>query len=288
MSMRVGFFGLGIMGVPMSLNTAKAGITVTGYNRSSGDFSALQDAGVSIASSAADCAASSDVLVLMLTGPEACDAVLFGPDGVGDNLSGKTVINMSTVSPGYTEELAGKLSGMDVRFVDAPVSGSKKPAEEGNLVILAGGERSVVDEMEPLFLAMGKKVVFCGPAGKGSMMKMAINMMLGVVMESLNEMMEFGVKGGLDKETMLEVAMSGAVACPLLGIKKDMMLNAEFPPQFPLKHMAKDMRFIMDIADANDVKVPAARVVADMLEQGMDAGWGDDDFAATYRLIVPE
>ena len=130
--------------------------------------------------------------------------MLFGPQGAGEaSLAGKTVINMSTVSPSYTEALGKRLASIGCAFLDAPVSGSKKPAQDGSLVILAGGEAEVVERCEPLLLTMGWKVVHCGPVGAGTMMKLAANQLLGIMMEGLAEAVAFGKRGGLDPEIVI-------------------------------------------------------------------------------------
>ena len=139
--------------------------------------------------------------------------------GGGAFTTEKVFINMSTVSPGYTRELAQEVEPTGIRFIDAPVSGTKKPAEQGTLVILAGGRQETIKELEPVFLAMGKKVIYCGDVGQGSMMKMFINLLVGVMMEGLAEIVNFGRLGGLTLEAMLETVFSGAMNSPMFQVK---------------------------------------------------------------------
>ncbi|GFK94054.1 2-hydroxy-3-oxopropionate reductase [Fundidesulfovibrio magnetotacticus] len=284
MKLAVGFAGMGIMGKAMARNAAKAGHHVAVYNRSplaSGDAEGLE-----IAATPLELARCRDVLVLMLTGPGAVDAVLWGENGMGPALGpGKTVVNMSTVPPAYCASLAGKLGAAGAVFVDAPVSGSKVPAQQGALVILAGGPRDAVDALEPLFMSMGKKVVYCGEAPKGSMMKMSVNLLLASMMESLCEMLVFGRAGGLTDEAMLQVALGGPLACDLFKVKEQMLLQRKFPAQFPLKHMHKDLRFVTDTA--TDMRCPAPSAFANLqiFNQAMSKGLGELDFAAVIEAL---
>lgn len=277
---RIGFIGLGIMGQAMSLNVARKGYAVCAYNRTPRELPELSAAGIKMAASPAALAAESDVIVCMLTDATAVDAVLFGPDGAAAQAKGKVVVDMSTVAPQHSRALAAKLAEQGIRFVDAPVSGSKIPAKEGTLVILAGGEQALVQELEPLFLAMGKKVIHCGPNGQGVMMKMANNLLLGAMMEGLAEMISFGQAGGLDTQAMLDVVLAGPLSCPLFGMKKEMFLKGEFPPQFPLKHMTKDINFVVQTADAVNSAAPAARTLRDQFNKAVEAGLGEQDVAA--------
>lgn len=284
--MRVGFFGLGIMGQAMSANVARKGYDVTVYNRTPRQVAELERLNVAVAATPAECAAGADALITMLTGPEACDAMLFGPHGVGEEgLRGKTLINMSTVSVAYTTALAARLAALDCAFIDAPVSGSKKPAQDGSLVILAGGEEAVVERWEPLLLTMGWKVVHCGPAGAGTMMKLAVNQLLAVMMEGLGEMLALGEKGGLSVESMLEVVLAGPLSCGLFQLKRDMLVQGEYPAQFPLKHMLKDLTFAVQQADAVNAAAPTLRAAREVFARAAEAGHGDDDFAAVRTAL---
>lgn len=286
MSMRIGFLGLGIMGVPMALNVVKAGFPLTVYNRTPGHEGVLVEAGASVASSPADLASNVDVVVAMVTGPEALDNLLWGEGGAASGLGeGKVFVNMSSVSPRYTRELACAIAGTGAIFVDAPVSGSKKPAEDATLVILAGGPEETVKDLEPLLLSMGKKVIYCGEAGQGSMMKMTINLLLGAMMESLSEAVNFGRKGGLATEDILDVVSSGPMNCGLFQLKSDMIRKNDFPPQFPLKHMTKDLKFVVDTAYDVGAAVPVCLELLQLFRTGVGRGFGDEDFAGVMKVL---
>jgi 3-hydroxyisobutyrate dehydrogenase-like beta-hydroxyacid dehydrogenase len=286
MNRKIGFMGLGIMGGPMAANLLKAGFPLMVYNRTPAKAQPLAQAGAGVASSPKALAHAADVTIAMVTGPEALQDLLWGPSGAaGEFNPQKVFINMSSVSPQFTRELAQRLAPTGVKFVDAPVSGSKKPAEDATLIILAGGPREQVDAVTPLLSAMGKKVVYCGPHPQGSMMKMMINLLLGAMMAGLSEALDFGLKGGMELEAMLEVIFSGPLNCGLYQLKAPMFRENHFPPQFPLKHMTKDFKFVVDTAYQTGAPAPMAHLLLHLYRLGVSQGLGDQDFAAFYRVL---
>jgi 3-hydroxyisobutyrate dehydrogenase-like beta-hydroxyacid dehydrogenase len=287
MQPKIGFMGLGIMGTPMAANLLKAGFPVMVYNRSPEKAEPLVKLGAGLASNPKSLAKAADVIIAMVTGPEALGHLLWGPDGAGGAFNhSKVFINMSSVSPGYTRDLARELALTGVTFIDAPVSGTKKPAEDGTLVILAAGPQDRVQELEPVFLAMGQKVVYCGgAAGQGSMMKMFINLLLGVMMEGFAEALNFGRLGGLDMDAMLETAFSGAMNSPMFQVKAPLLKANHYPVAFPLKHLAKDCKFIVDTAFDLGAPVPVGQVLLNLYRLGWTKGWGDEDISAIARVL---
>jgi len=286
MKPKIGFMGLGIMGTPMAANLLKAGYPVMVYNRSPEKAAPLAQQGAGLASHPKALARATDVLIAMVTGPEALQDLLWGPDGAGGAFDHRKVfINMSSVSPRQTRELARELEPTGVTFIDAPVSGTKKPAEDGALIILAGGPRDKVAELSPVLLAMGKKVIYCGPAGQGSMMKMCINLLLGLMMEGFAEVLNLAKLGGLSLEAMLETVYSGALNCGMFQIKAPNLLNNTYPPAFPLKHMTKDAKFIVDTAFELGAPAPAAQTMLHLYRTGVALGWGEADFSAIAKVL---
>jgi 3-hydroxyisobutyrate dehydrogenase-like beta-hydroxyacid dehydrogenase len=284
MKPKVGFAGMGIMGKPMAANIVKAGFDVTVYNRTRPQPDDVP--GAAVADTPLALAKGNDVLVVMVTGPQAIDTLLWGEFGMAAALGeGKTVINMSTVSPEYTAQLAARIEATGAVFVDAPVSGSKIPAQQGALVILAGGPEEAVTALEPIFSAMGKKTVHCGPAPQGTMMKMAINLLLSNMMCGLSEMLTFGKAGGLSTDTMLEVVLGGPMGCDLFRIKEPLLKQRKFLAQFPMKHMAKDLKFVTDTACALRCPAPSAFTSLQLFNQGMSKGMGELDFAAVIEVL---
>jgi len=286
MGIQVAFIGLGIMGEPMAKNIVKKGYSLSVFNRTAEKTLPLREAGAVAAASPKEATKGADVVILMLTDPDAVDQVLDGPQGVRAGLeAGKTIINMSTVPPSYSRNLFDRLKSGHLAAIDAPVYGSKKPAEDGALVILAGGIQAKVKEMEPLLLTMGKKVVYCGEAGQGSSMKMVVNLLLSIMATGLAEAVNLGQKCGLSTETMLETILSGPTHCPLFEFKKPMLISDNYGAQFALKNMTKDLRFILQTADEAGAAVPAAHVVFQLYRAAMGRGLSDKDYAAVKKVI---
>jgi 3-hydroxyisobutyrate dehydrogenase-like beta-hydroxyacid dehydrogenase len=286
MDRKIGFLGMGIMGRAMAGNLARAGHEVTVYNRTPLTAEELHLMGVSAAPTPRMLAERADVIIAMVTGPEAVEALLWGPDGAAEAFNGQKIfINMSTVSPRYTRDIAARLAPTSARFIDAPVSGSKKPAEEATLVILAGGPQRDVEESTPLFLTMGKRVVYCGEVGQGSMMKMAVNLLLGAMMEGLCEATAFAASGGLAVDAFLDVVSSGPLQCALFQMKGDMIRQSEFPAQFPLKHITKDLKFVVDTAYEMGAAIPAGQLLLHLYRACVARGLGDMDFAAVLEML---
>jgi 3-hydroxyisobutyrate dehydrogenase-like beta-hydroxyacid dehydrogenase len=286
MSQKIGFIGLGIMGQPMAANILQAGFQLMVYNRTEEKTRRLAEAGAFVASTPAELCNWADVIIFMLTGPEAIDEILYAENGIlSANPAAKTVINMSTVPPAYTRSLGNCLQPNNIIFIDAPVSGSKKPAMDGTLIILAGGPKETIDSLEPLFLSLGRKIVYCGEAGHGSAMKMTINLLLAVMMEGLCESLNLARQSGLDPGLVLDSVLAGPLGCGLFSLKSDMLKQDDFPVQFPLKHMAKDLRFVLQTADETGAAVPAAHAAFQLYRQGVSLGNGDLDFAAVLKTI---
>jgi len=251
MTQKIGFIGLGIMGQPMAANILKAGYDLMVYNRTKDKTRSIAGAGGLVASSPAELTAWADIIILMLTGPEAIDAVIYAEQGIlSAQPAGKVIINMSTVSPSYSRNLKSCLEPASIVFIDAPVSGSKKPALDGTLLILAGGPRESIKNLEPLFLSLGKKVIYCGGAGQGSALKMTVNLLLAVMMEGICESLNLARQLHLDNDLVLDSLLAGPLGCGLFNLKADMLRQNDYPVQFPLKHMAKDLRFVLQTADS--------------------------------------
>jgi 3-hydroxyisobutyrate dehydrogenase-like beta-hydroxyacid dehydrogenase len=286
MKQKIGFLGLGIMGSAMATNIHRAGYPMLVYNRTPEKCEPLAGQGAGVASDPRHLAQVSDVIIAMVTGPEALDQLLFGPRGAAAAFNEKKVfINMSSVPPRFTRDLAAALAPTGVTFIDAPVSGTKKPAEEGALVILAGGREEAVTGLEPLFAAMGKKVVYCGEVGQGSMMKMFINLLLGVMMAGFAECLNFGRLGGLDLEAMLDTVFAGAMNAPMFQVKAANFREKNYPPAFPLKHLAKDAKFVVDTAYETGAPTPLGQMLLHLYRLGVARGWGDEDISAIARVM---
>ncbi len=281
-----GFLGLGIMGSSMAKNLIKAGFKVKVWNRSAAKCEELAALGAEVAATPAEVASSCTITIAMLADPAAVHEVCFGPQGVLEGVgAGRSYVDMSTVDAGTTKEIAAAVTARGGRFLEAPVSGSKKQAEDGTLIILAAGDRSLFDEAVPLFEKMGKKSLFLGEVGHGAEMKLIVNMVMGGMMTIFCEGMSLAEKAGLGSADLLDVLDSGAMANPMFKLKGGLMTSGSFAPAFPLKHMQKDMRLAVALGDALGQPLFTAAAANENFKRAKAAGFADEDFCAVYKAI---
>ncbi len=262
---------------------SKAGFPVTVYNRTREKALEL---GLPIAETPAALAAAVDVVITMLADDASQDEVLFGKDGIVEGASSaRTVINMGTISPEASRTHAARLRERGHQALDAPVSGSTKAAADAALVILVGGDREVYERHRPIFDVLGKRSFYFGPHGQGANAKLAINLLLGVQVLGLAEAVVLGVKNGLDRDTLLDMIGTTAVASPFIAMKTPAIRSGHFPVAFPLKHMVKDFGLALRAADAAHAHIPVTRAATASFADARDHGLGDDDVMAVITHI---
>lgn len=284
--MKVGFLGLGIMGGAMARNLLEAGHELVVWNRTAERCAPLVERGATQAESAAEVVSRTDLCIAMLADPEAAADVVFGDEGVLETIAvGKAYIDMSTVDPHTAQLIGGEIERAGGRFLEAPVSGSKKPAEDGTLVILAAGDRSLYDEAQPLFEVLGKKHLYLGEVGRGAAMKLLVNMTMGGMMTLLGEALALGQHCELVAEDILEVFAAGAIANPMFALKGPKIVADDHQVNFPLKHMQKDMRLAVALGDMHHQPLHSVASANEVFKQALAAGCGDLDFSAVARVI---
>ncbi len=283
---KFGFLGLGIMGSAMAANLVKGGFDVTVWNRSEQKCAPLVALGARQATSPREVVASCEVTFAMLADPRAAEAVCFGPEGVlGGIGAGKGYVDMSTVDAGTAQKIGAAVRERGGRFLEAPVSGTKKPAEDGTLIILAAGERTLFDEVRPALDKMGKMVLHLGEVGGGARMKLVVNMIMGGMMTAFCEGLALGEKGGLQPDRILEVLEAGAMANPMFKIKGGMMLQGDYATAFPLKHMQKDLRLALLLGDELAQPLYTAGAANETFKRARAQGCADEDFSAVYKAV---
>lgn len=285
---RIGFIGLGIMGRAMACNLHKAGFAVTVYNRTRERTTEFADLGCAVASTPRELAKLCDVVITMVSDPAAMDAVIEGPMGVASAFAGgNALINMSTVSPDYTRALAKKCFAAGVTFLDCPVSGSKGAAEGAQLVLLAGGDRAAVDKYSPVLKAMGRAVVYAGPAPAGTALKLCVNLIVAQLTTALAESAALAQAQGIDPALIFEtLGHNPALNCGYFALKKDNILRREYPPAFPLKHMLKDARFMLAEAALKKLELPVTAAAAALMQKSRDSGYGDKDLSVVLANLT--
>ncbi|QSG11935.1 3-hydroxyisobutyrate dehydrogenase or related beta-hydroxyacid dehydrogenase [Halapricum desulfuricans] len=282
----IGFIGLGAMGAPMAWNLEEAGYDLLVYNRSDGPTEPFAEAGIEVADSPRAVGQQADIVVTMVTDDEALAAVLDGETGLLAGLDSETtVVQMSTVTPEATEAAAQTVRAQNARFVDAPVSGTVGPAEEGTLTVLAGGDDTVIDDVEGVLAAMGEPIVRCGEAGDGARMKLFVNLLLGDMMGAYAEALTFGAAQGLDLEAMQQVVEAGAVDSPLFEIKGDLIADRDFEPRFPVDLQFKDLRYANEVGNEIGVQLPQTAAARESFSAASAMGHGDEDMTAVIKYL---
>jgi len=273
----VAVLGTGIMGAPIARNLLAAGFPVRVWNRSPEKAVALAGAGATVAGSPAEAADGAAIVLTMLAD---ADAVL---ESAAPALEGSEVwVQMSTVGLDGAERCAALAAERGVALVDAPVLGSRQPAEAGNLTVLASGPDAVRDRVEPLFAAVGSRTLWLGAAGAGQRLKLVGNTWVLALVESLAETIQLAEGLDVDPRAFLDAIAGGPLDTPYAQTKGPGMIERAFPPAFPLRHAAKDLRLIAAAAEGAALDVPLIEAVAARFAQGVDAGHGELDMSATF------
>jgi 3-hydroxyisobutyrate dehydrogenase len=282
--MRVAVLGTGTMGAPMARNIAAAGHEVRAWNRSRGRAEPLTADGVQVAGSPDEAAAGAEVVVTMLSDGDAVEAVAaelsFPEDAVW--------AQMSTVGVEATERLLARAAGAGVPLVDAPVLGTKAPAEQGTLIVIASGDARARERCAPLFDAVGARTVALGEEpGASTRMKLVLNAWLVSLVEGLAESVALAEGLGVDPAGFLEIIDGGPLGPAYAKMKGTMMIERSYEPSFSLALAAKDARLALDAADASGLDLPALRAIRAQLEKAVEQGHGDADMAAAVEASRP-
>lgn len=287
---RVGVLGAGgTMGLGIARNLCRAGFEVRAWNRSREKAEPLSEDGAAICDSPAEAAAGSDLVLTMLVDGDAVLSAIADafPETARDGGQTKAIwLQTSTIGDdgtGRCEQFA-EAHGLD--FVDAPVLGTKEPAMEGELVIMASGPSELREPLQPLFDAIGKRTMWLGEAGAGSRLKLVTNVWIGTVVEGGAEALALAAALGLEPNLFLEALSGGPLDLPYLQLKGQKMIEQDFEPSFKLRLAAKDARLAAEAAEQRDLDLPTVQSVRARLEQGIESH-GDDDVSATYLTLAP-
>jgi 3-hydroxyisobutyrate dehydrogenase len=278
--MRVAVLGTGIMGAPIARNLRAAGFQVNAWNRSPEKAEALADDGIEPADAIADAVDGADVVITMLADGAAVESVAEEALGAMD---GAVLLQTSTIGTEATTRLAERAAKAGVPFVDAPVLGTKAPAEEGKLIVLASGPEDVRERVDPVFEAIGAKTLWLGEAGAGSRLKLVINTWLLALTEGLAEAIALAEALGVDPQTFLDAIDGGPMGAPYANLKGKLMIERDFPPSFPLELALKDARLALAAAEEQGLRLGALAAIAEQMQRAVDAGHGKADMAATIH-----
>jgi 3-hydroxyisobutyrate dehydrogenase len=282
---RVALLGTGIMGAAMARNLIAAGLPTTVWDRSQDATAPLAEAGARVAASAREAVADAQVMITMLPTADVVTSVVFGGDVTTALTDGAVWAQMGTIGLTATNDAAARLGQLrpGVLFVDAPVSGSKGPAEAGQLLVLASGPPEAEPVVRPAFSAIGRKTVWLGPAGQGSRMKLAVNAYMSTLIEGAAEALELAGRLGLDAAQLEEAIEGGPLDAPIADAKLHKMARGDFAPEFPLEWALKDVDLAIAVAGLNPP--PLLVALSRQWHAAVDAGHGREDVSAAVLAL---
>ena len=285
----IAVLGTGIMGAAMARNLLSAGMEVRAWNRSREKAEPLADDGATVADRPAEAAEGAGFVLTMLADADAVTEAARGEDGALSALPEDGVwLQTSTVGLEGQEKLAGIADEHGVYYVDAPVLGTKEPAEQGQLIVLASGPEEVRERCEPVFDTVGSKTLWLGAAGAGSRLKLVTNNWIVGLLGALAETISFAEALGVDPNRFLEVIEGGPLGVPYAQMKGQMMIEEEFPTSFSANLAHKDANLVLQAAEANGLRLPLTEAAAERFDEAIYAGHGEEDMAAIYRATRPD
>lgn len=277
---KIGWIGLGHMGTPMAQNLIKAGFDISVYNRTAEKMKPLEAIGATPYTDVKELCENTDIIFIMLSDDIATESV-FAKILNAEAVKNKFFINMSTISAELSEKLSEDIVKAQGRYLEAPVSGSVKPAQDATLIILAGGNEDDYKQATLYFEKLGKLSMLLGGVGQGTKSKLAINYYMSVVVEGLADTILFAEKNGISRETMMLIVNESACGSPMSKMKTPSILSDNYPAAFPFKHMKKDL----DLAAKENLTSDLYKTVLRAYTKGMDMNLGDEDLMAVIKVL---
>ena len=281
---KIGFIGIGLMGLPMAKNILKSGYKLIAFNRSPNKADLLKEFGAEIAKSMGELVNNSDVIITMLTDDKAVDEVMNNQNFVENLKSGKILIDMSSVKPITAKKHANSLKMKDIDYLDAPVSGGTIGAEEATLAIMIGGDQNVFNEVKDLLKTMGNPTLV-GPVGSGQVSKLANQIIVGLTIGAVAEAVTLCEKAGADPIKMISALSGGWADSKVLQTHGKRMINKDFSPKGKTSTHLKDMNNILECADKFNTHLPISNLVKEMYKNLVENGCGNDDHSSLYKEI---
>jgi 3-hydroxyisobutyrate dehydrogenase-like beta-hydroxyacid dehydrogenase len=284
--MKITFIGLGIMGSQMASHLVKNNVNLTVYNRSEIKKDTFLNQNVTIADSLQNAVKDADIVFSMLSTPEVVEEVFFGEGNTLSFMKENAIwADCTTVNPSFSLKAFQEAKKHKIRFLDTPVSGSKPQAKNAELLFFVGGEKKVINEVEPYMNMMGKKVLHVGETGKGASLKMIVNIMLAQSMLIFSEAVLLGEKTGISKDFLLEVLPNLIVSAPFIKFKTDNIKNDDYDVQFPLEWMHKDLHLAAITAYENKQPLFLANLAKEVFAGANKKGMGRLDFSAIFKHL---
>jgi 3-hydroxyisobutyrate dehydrogenase len=291
---KIGVIGTGLMGAPMALRLLSAGHRVWVYNRTLSRLKSLELAGATPCQTPLELLQAVDVVMLLVTNAQAIQEVLITPattgrsDGQPSPLTNLTVIQMGTIAPQESRALQQTLQHHGAQYLEAPVLGSIPEAKTGKLIVMAGAEPAQFEQWSPLLRCFGEQIFHVGPVGTAAALKLAMNQMIGSLTAAFAQSLGLIQAEGIDVETFMAVLRQSALYAPTFDKKLKRMEGRHFAdPNFPTKHLLKDMGLFVDTAAGAGLEALPADSVRRIVSQAVDAGFADDDYSSLYNILNP-
>ena len=284
---QIGFLGLGIMGLPMARHLLKAGHEVALWTHSASKAAELAKEGKGTACATPKEVAEKSDFIFYCVGDSRMDrTITTGPNGLIHGVrKGAIIADCSTVSPAVSLEIGAQFAAKGAEFLDAPCTGSKKGAETATLTFMIGGAPDAYEKMKPYFEIMGKRLYYCGTAGKGLHAKLTQNLILGNLLTAFSEGMVLAVKNGIAPEQMIDILDNSAAKSGLVSAKAPAILARDFTTNFSTKWLHKDIGLALDSAKASGIPMPVTAATEQLLRVAIARGFGDDDICSTIRVL---
>ncbi|MCX6782755.1 MAG: NAD(P)-dependent oxidoreductase [Candidatus Levybacteria bacterium] len=284
--MRVGFIGMGLMGIPMSKNILEKGFELTVYNRTKEKTKELFDLGAKVVDSPMDLTRVVDVVITMVTAGRDLELILFGDNGVVNGANeGLIVVDMSTIGPSFAKNIALKLSQKRIDFIDAPVTGSTPKAITGNLTIFIGGDEKIYEKIKSILASIGNNLQYMGPIGCGQAIKLINNHLIATSIESLAEGMLLADAMGLSRKKVSDVLKTSPAMSEFMNLKIFNFVTDDFPLLFSVSNMMKDLLLANKEAKKNSIKLPMLDKIVDIYRKVIKKGLGDRDMSIIIDLL---
>lgn len=284
--MKITFIGLGIMGSKMASNLAKNHVELTVYNRTKKEIQGLDGPNVTVADSPQNAVKDADIVFSMLSTPQVVEEVFFGDNGALKSMKENAIwADSTTVNPSFSLRASEEAKLNNVRFLDAPVSGSKGPATNAELVFLIGGAKETLKEIEPYLNMMGNKILHIGKVGQGASFKMLVNMTMAQSILIFSEAVLLGEKMGISRDFLLDVLPNLPVTAPATKAKAEAIRNDDYDVQFPLEWMHKDLHLATLTAYENNQPLYLANLAKELYAEANKSGMGRLDMSAIFKYL---
>ncbi|MGF1570084.1 MAG: NAD(P)-dependent oxidoreductase [Nodosilinea sp.] len=287
--MKIGVMGTGLMGAPMALTLVAAGHEVWAHNRTPARLEPLAQAGISVCQTPSELVIAVEVIIVMVTNAQAIQTLLLDDleTAAAAALAGRTIIQMGTIAPAESQMFHQRLTAAGATYLEAPVLGSIPEAKTGQLIVMVGAEADQYQRWQPLLASLGK-TYHTGPVGTAAALKLAMNQLIGGLTAAFAQSLGLVQQSGLEVETFMAVVRQSALYAPTFDKKLGRMQSRNFAePNFPTRHLLKDMNLFIDAAQTAGLDTRPAEGVRQVLDAAVQAGLADDDYAALFNIVSP-